>query len=88
MTNPCKLTPTQKKVFKALEMAFKDCSIAGLMVWDNYGTIEAVNGKKVTKPYPKDDQSGILYDNEGEHFNPKCWGGSNSDDNLYYEVRI
>lgn len=83
--NPCALTADQKKAFQALKRAFKKCSDAGLIVWDNYGAIEAVNGHRVTKPSPDSVYPHRYESSHGSWFTPDCLGGSNADDPLYYD---
>ena len=77
-------THEQFKAFQKLKRAFRDCEKAGLHVWDNYGTIEAVNGHIMSCPVPN-NLLPIQYDGEGEWFTSDCWRGSNADDTLYYE---
>ena len=86
------MTEEQEKVFESLERAFKKCSKVGLLVWDNYGTITAVNGKKIQKVYPSVGASYEKCDKDfddeiAKWFTSDCWNGSNADDPLKVELK-
>ncbi len=81
-----RLTPDQKKALAQLKRAFTACEKAGLYVWDNYGTISAVNGKNITG-ITTDARCGELLDQVNtQGFNSKVWGSANADDPLYVQL--
>lgn len=81
------LTPEQKKALMQLKRAFTACAKAGLYLWDNYGSVAAVNGKGIAC-ITTDARCGELADhNNFEEFTPKHWGAANADDPLYVQLR-
>jgi len=86
------LTPEQQKAVKSLRRAFKRCEDAGLHLWDDDGTIRAVNGQVVDMVSPEvnpgsewetldREQVDEVYSEFG------CWHGSNADDPLMVHFR-
>lgn len=83
------LTSEQEKAFRALERALKKCKNSKIILWDNYGTISAVNGKIVCPPVP-DSGCGELLDDMmvTTALSKGCWYGSNADDDLFVEFVV
>ncbi len=44
--NEFTLTKDQQRAFKRMEKAYKDCIRSGVVFYNNYGTIGALDGKK------------------------------------------
>jgi hypothetical protein len=83
MENDYAITSGQGKAFRNLMRAFKKCEDAGLYVWDNYGTISAVDGRVVRSVCSDASYGEELNDLHVSYFNSKCWHSSNADDQLY-----
>ena len=79
------LTPEQKKALSTLKRAFTACSKAGLYVWDDYGSLSAVNGKHIARLGTDSRYGEVLDRGLVERFNPKCYGPGCADDPLYIE---
>lgn len=81
-------TKAQMEALDELKAALAKCSRAKVYLWDDYGTISAVNGR-VVKAVTSDDQhhdaklDGSQVVRLGK---PGCWHSSNSDDQLYIEL--
>jgi len=83
-------TSAQVKAFRQLVAALKACSQAGLYVWDDYGTISAVNGLVVKWVAPEEynrDNLLALDRDQVLTIHTSCWRGSNADDTLYVELK-
>lgn len=81
------LTPVQRKAFSALKSAMTRCAKAGIYLWDDSGTISAVNGKNV-EDVCTDDRIGDELDRSYvETFSSRAWHGSNADDLLYVKLK-
>lgn len=81
------LTPEQKKAFAQLKRAFTACAMSGLYLWDNYGTVSAVNGKGIACLVTDSGRGELADPSNFEGFVPKRWGSANADDPLYIERR-
>ena len=84
--NSYELTKAQEAAVKELEAALRKCNRAGVYLWDDYGSIRAVNGRVVRHISP-DDSYGEMLDRSQVYdvSTPKCWHSSNSDDTLYVQ---
>lgn len=58
MENLFELNDKQRKAFLKLKSAYKECEKLGILFYNNYGTIGAVDSKKISEYNDKD--SGIL----------------------------
>lgn len=89
MANDYELTPTQAKAFASLERAMRKCKAAGVYLWDDYGTISAVNGRKLnavtTNPKDTERLDDAMVTRMPGSASSKCWRGSNADDALFVE---
>jgi len=81
------LTLEQEKAFKSLKRAFKKCSEAHVIVWDDYGHISAVNGKIVYTPSPDEGYEEPLDSSLVSDFTSKAWNDSNADDPLFVNFK-
>ena len=84
------LTPKQQRVFARLEKAVRACQAANIFLWDDYGTLSAVNGEIVNDIIPAvkgfaDEleplNEGLVSRVIGAYFH------HNADDPLYVEFR-
>ena len=81
------LSPEQTKAFTQLKTALTKCAKAGIYLWDDYGTISAVNGNFVEE-ITTDPKTGDELDRgEVSTVSSKAWHGSNADDTLYVRLR-
>lgn len=76
------LTPEQDKAIASLERALSKCVKAGLYLWDDYGTISAVDGNNVSSLDITETDSPLDRDKVSILICP-AWHGSNADDPLY-----
>ena len=81
------LTAEQMKVFKKLKRVLSECSKLGIYIWDDYGTISAVNGNIVNGVVPDENIGEELDRSQVESIYEKCWKGSNADDTLFVELK-
>jgi len=92
------LTKKQAEAFADLKRAFARCSRLNIIVWDDYGSISAVNGHKVNAPETSGEHGDRAARRDGvdleqldkstvPSFAPTCWSGSNADDPLYISER-
>jgi hypothetical protein len=83
------LTPEQEKAFASLERAILKCKAARVYLWDNYGTISAINGRKVnaitTNPRDGEPLDHSAVSTISVSARRGCWHGSNADDALFVE---
>lgn len=87
MKKDTRLTPEQRKVFANLKRAFTACEKAGIYLWDNYGSVSAVNGR-VVNMISTDNRCGEFFDQDGlDYWSPENWHGSNADDSLYVDYK-
>lgn len=77
-----KLTPKQQELFRSLNDALNACLDAGLYIWDNYGTLSAVNGHVITTVAP-DESLGEPLDVDSVSSVDFIWLNSCSDDALF-----
>lgn len=84
MRQSIELTPAQLKAFQSLKRALKKCADQGIYLWDNYGTISAVNGDRVSIIGPDLSLGHPLPESEVSEITTSCWRNSNADDPLYY----
>lgn len=82
-------TKAQQGAIAELERALAKCSRAGVYLWDNYGTLSAVNGQVVNSvtTHPRVDTQPLDDDQVLELGQPACWNTSNSDDQLFVELK-
>lgn len=76
------LTFEQKKAFKNLEAAFKQCEKVGILLSNSYGHCIGVDKKKIRKY--DDDDSGILDEGQAMEFEMPSSFGEWADDNHYF----
>lgn len=84
------LTESQKKAFRALARAVKRCEKENIYLWDNYGSLTAVNGDVVLSIHPVElshDDFPELEHNLTSVINSKNWYAGNSDDPLCVEFK-
>lgn len=87
------LTAEQDKAVDALERALKKCAEAGVYLWDNYGTISAVNALTISSIVTSDHGEPLDHDQVRElrFFTSKgtgglpLWRAANADDALFVE---
>lgn len=77
------LTPEQLKIIAQLRTALTKCHKAGIYLWDNGGTISAVNGKMVDMVTTDSACGDELNNADVTSIVSKAWHGSNADDLLY-----
>lgn len=83
------LTPEQEKAFASLIRALAKCRATKVYLWDNYGTISAVNGRRVDRIVTS-VRGGEPLDHGQVSTIPGSitrglWFGSNADDDLFVE---
>ncbi len=76
------LTTEQEKAFNALRRAFKRCKKENIYLWDNYGTISAVNGGIVHGVCPDSSYDAPL-DDSMVSISTECNLSANADDSLF-----
>lgn len=81
------LTPDQEKASAELKRAFTACTKAGVYLWDDYGTIAAVNGRNISHLGTDESYGEEVDRNHIRGVNPKCWHSGNADDPIYIERR-
>lgn len=81
------LTKLQSGAFKRLESAFKECQRLGMYLWDNYGSISAVNGRDIKCLAPDDTLPHRLDEDMVSSLSVTCWHGSNADDKLFIRFK-
>ena len=72
-----------KKVYKAMKIAGK----LGVYFWDNYGTLQCYNAKKISLPVPDDTNEISIRDCDPTYYEMlKNYSTGNADDELFYNV--
>lgn len=79
------LTEKQRKAFLNLKKAYKECGKLGILFYNNYGTVGALDSKKLSNY--SDDDSGIMdtgqnMNNEFKHPAGDSW----ADDTHYFHL--
>jgi hypothetical protein len=81
------LTREQQDIFNELIKVLVKCDKSGIYLWDNYGTISAVNGNVVECVASDDTLDKPLNSNMVEWVSPSCWKHGNADDPLYVSLK-
>lgn len=82
------LTETQLKAAKAVYKAMREAGRLGVCFWDNYGTLQCYNSKKITLPVPDDKSEFSLRDYDPTYYEMlKNYSAGNADDELFFDLK-
>ena len=81
------LTPEQLKAAKKVYKAMREAGKLGVYFWDNYGTLQCYNGKKISLPVPDNTNEISICDFDPTYYEMlKNYSSGNADDELFYNV--
>jgi len=81
------LTDKQLKAAKDVYKAMKAAGKLGVCFWDNYGTLQCYNSKKISLPLPDDSHEKSLREYDPTYYELlNNFSSGNADDELFYNV--
>lgn len=82
------LTDKQLKAAKVVYKAMREAGKLGVYFWDNYGTLQCYNAKKITLPVPDDKSEFSLRDYDPTYYEIlKNYSAGNADDELFFDLK-
>ncbi|HSH52511.1 MAG TPA: hypothetical protein VK982_12375 [Bacteroidales bacterium] len=80
------LTEVQLKAAKAVYRAMRKASKLGVVFWDNYGTLQCYNARKITTPVPDESKEISLDENDPTYYERlDNFISGNADDPLFFD---
>ena len=81
------LTDKQLKAAKDVYKAMRTAGKLGVGFWDNYGTLQCYNAKKISLPRPDNNCNKSLQDYDPTYYELlNNYSSGNADDELFYNV--
>jgi len=81
------LTDKQLKAAKDVYKAMKAAGKLGVYFWDNYGTLQCYNSKKISLPRPDASRDKSLQEYDPTYYELlNNFSSGNADDELFYNV--